>query len=145
MKYRCIAFDIDGTLLDSASADATGLQVALRQELGRVEPYNALLSTFGMPGREILAALDVAPVNIERVMRVWQAEKRARAGWMCIFPGIETTLDGLRARRDARHRHLQAPGDLRAGLFALWAGRVFRHPHYLRRHRPAQAAPGAAA
>ena len=98
MKYRCIAFDIDGTLLDSASADATGLQVALRQELGRVEPYNALLSTFGMPGREILAALDVSPVDIERVMRVWQAEKRARAGWMCIFPGIEKTLDGLRAR-----------------------------------------------
>lgn len=98
MKYRCIAFDIDGTLLDSASADATGLQVALRQELGRVEPYNALLATFGMPGREILAALDVSPVDIERVMRVWQAEKRARAGWMCIFPGIEKTLDGLRAR-----------------------------------------------
>ena len=44
------------------------------------------------------AALDVSPVDIERVMRVWQAEKRARAGWMCIFPGIEKTLDGLRAR-----------------------------------------------
>ena len=42
MKYRCIAFDIDGTLLDSASADATGLQVALRQELGG--PYDVVVA-----------------------------------------------------------------------------------------------------
>ena len=38
MKYRCVAFDIVGTLLDSAPADAAGLQVALRRELGRDTP-----------------------------------------------------------------------------------------------------------
>ena len=93
-----------------------------------MEPYErAAVTRFGMPGREILAALDVSEADIERVMRAWQAEKRARAGWMRIFPGIEKTLDGLRARgATSRHRHLQAPGDLRAGLFALWAGRVLR-------------------
>ena len=98
MKYRCIAFDIDGTLLDSAPADAAGLQVALRRELGREEPLDALLATFGMPGREILAALGVPEADAERVLRTWQAEKRARAGWMRIFPGVEKALDGLRAR-----------------------------------------------
>ena len=85
MKYRCVAFDIDGTLLDSAPADAAGLQVALRRELGREEPLDALLATFGMPGREILAALGVPEADAERVLRTWQAEKRARAGWMRIL------------------------------------------------------------
>ena len=98
MRYACIAFDIDGTLLDSAPADAAGLQEALRRELGREEPLPRLLSALGMPGWEILAALGVAEADAGRVMRTWQAEKRARAGWMSVFPGIETTLDGLRAR-----------------------------------------------
>ena len=98
MKYRCIAFDIDGTLLDSAPADAAGLQVALRLELGREEPLDALLATFGMPGREILAALGVPEADFARVTRTWQAEKHARAGWMRLFPSVEKMLDGLRAR-----------------------------------------------
>ena len=98
MRYACIAFDIDGTLLDSAPADAAGLQEALRRELGREEPLPRLLSALGMPGWEILAALGVAEADAGRVMRTWQAEKRARAGWMRIFPGVEKTLDGLQAR-----------------------------------------------
>lgn len=98
MKYRCVAFDIDGTLLDSAPADAAGLQVALRRELGRDTPLKAICDTLGLPGRDILVALDVPEADFARVTRIWQAEKHARAGWMRLFPSVEKMLDGLRAR-----------------------------------------------
>ena len=98
MKYRYIAYDIDGTLLDSAPADAAGLQVALRRELGRDTPLKAICDTLGLPGRDILVALDVPEADFARVTRTWQAEKHARAGWMRLFPSVEKMLDGLRAR-----------------------------------------------
>ena len=69
MRYRCIAFDIDGTLLDSARADLAGLQEALKVELGLELPAEALLNTFGMPGQEILNAIGVAEKEHPRVMR----------------------------------------------------------------------------
>lgn len=98
MRYRCAAFDIDGTLLDSAQADAAGLHRALAQELGRDVPMDVIFGTFGLPGRDILRALEIPEADAERVMRVWQAEKRARAGWMRLFPGVEGALRALRAR-----------------------------------------------
>ena len=98
MRYRCAAFDIDGTLLDSAPADAAGLHRALAQELGRDVPMDVIFGTFGLPGRDILRALEIPEADAERVMRVWQAEKRARAGWMRLFPGVEGALRALRAR-----------------------------------------------
>ena len=98
MRYRCIAFDIDGTLLDSAPADLAGLQAALKAELGLELPAEALLNTFGMPGREILSAIGVAEEDHARVMRVWKRGKRDRAAWMRVFPGIAETLAALRER-----------------------------------------------
>ena len=98
MKYTCAAFDIDGTLLDSASADLAGLQEALRAELGLSPPAETLTGAFGMPGQDILRSLGVPEAASGRVMRAWQAGKRKHAGWMRIFPGIQTALEGLRAR-----------------------------------------------
>lgn len=98
MRYRCIAFDIDGTLLDSAPADLAGLQAALKAELGLELPAEALLNTFGMPGREILSAIGVAEEDHARVMRVWKRGKRDRAAWMRVFPGTAETLAALRER-----------------------------------------------
>lgn len=98
MRCRCIAFDIDGTLLDSARADLAGLQEALKVELGLELPAEALLNTFGMPGQEILNAIGVAEKEHPRVMRAWRQGKRERAGWMRIFPGIQGALETLRAR-----------------------------------------------
>ena len=98
MRYRCIAFDIDGTLLDSAPADLAGLQAALKAELGLELPAEALLNTFGMPGREILSAIGVAEEDHARVMRVWKRGERDRAAWMRVFPGIAETLAALRER-----------------------------------------------
>ena len=98
MRYRCAAFDIDGTLLDSAPADLAGLEEALRREWREVPPAKTLMGTFGMPGPDILRALGIPEEAHARISQAWHVFKQANAHRIHLFPGVEDMLRALRAR-----------------------------------------------
>lgn len=95
MRYRYIAFDIDGTLLDSSAADLAGLEETLRTQMGLALPTEALVGALGIPSRDILEKFGVPPEKIEPLSRMWADRMYAHFDRVRVFPGIEQALERL--------------------------------------------------
>lgn len=98
MKYTFIAFDIDGTLLDTAAADLTGLREVLLWEMGLDLPIEALTGALGVPSRDILRQYGVSGRDLDRLAGLWMRRMHAHFDTARVFPGIEAALQRLRAR-----------------------------------------------
>ena len=55
MNYRYIAFDVDGTLLDTLTAALMSLQRTLEEFTGRIYPMEQLSRTMGRSNEDALA------------------------------------------------------------------------------------------
>lgn len=95
MKH-CI-FDIDGTLIDTATLDRVSFQAALRQN-GYAFADEQLRFAFGMPGRASLKKLGIDGDRADAVMRCWEELLYGRLDEIEIFPGVIETLETLRAQ-----------------------------------------------
>lgn len=91
--YDYIAFDIDGTLIDSEEAAITSLQKVLFEETERKYAYEELRWIFGLPGEVSLSKLGVE--NIELVHERWMNLLKESHHLMKVFSGIETVLQRL--------------------------------------------------
>ena len=98
MKYRCIAYDIDGTLLNTAPADLAGLQEVLREELGMEQPVSALTGALGIPSRDILRVYGAPESDLDRLARLWMERMHDHFERVDVFPGTRAALKALRAR-----------------------------------------------
>lgn len=98
MKYRYIAYDIDGTLLNTAPADLAGLQEVLREELGMEQPVSALTGALGIPSRDILRVYGAPESDLDRLARLWMERMHDHFERVDVFPGTRAALKALRAR-----------------------------------------------
>lgn len=92
--FKCVAFDVDGTLIDSKEAILASLREVLREELGREFPEEELVPVLGIPGARGLARLGVP--DVPAALAKWDAYVRQYDHLITVFPGIEETLTALR-------------------------------------------------
>ena len=124
MKYRYIAYDIDGTLLNTAPADLAGLQEVLREELGMEQPVSALTGALGIPSRDILRVYGAPESDLDRLARLWMERMHDHFECVDVFPGTREALEALRARGvrledDAAEPAEQLPQTLAGLTFVL--------------------------
>jgi len=93
---KCIAFDVDGTLIDTGDAIILSLQKVLREELGREYPPEELYFAFGIPGAATLKTFEIA--DIEGVLSKWLRYLDDFSSLVKVFDGIEGCLKKVKSK-----------------------------------------------
>lgn len=96
MKYSCIIFDIDGTLLDSERFNQATLQTVLHRWTGRWYELSELEFARGIPGLDTAARLNISDPG--RFLLEWEAEIGAKRSGIRPYSGVGTMLKQLRER-----------------------------------------------
>ncbi len=97
MKYRFIAFDIDGTLTDSEYAILQSLQDTLTALTGSSPSREELAPiALGLPGLDTLARLQVP--DIPAAFALWSENLWGLRNQITLFPGILELLEELTRR-----------------------------------------------
>ena len=68
-RYKCIIFDLDGTMLDTERMNIVPLQRVIKEELNKDVSYESLLKYMGCTGKKALEYLGIK--DIERVYDKW--------------------------------------------------------------------------
>lgn len=92
-KYKAIVFDVDGTMVDTETANQLALQKLLRDELGRVHTLEELAKVCGVPGKRGLEMLGVA--EAELFMEKWIEYAGLWREKVALYPGIENVIEAL--------------------------------------------------
>ena len=104
MPYRCILFDLDGTILDSTEMIARSLAVALDTHTGKVPPMSDLIAGIGTPLVDQLAhhanEFGINDSNIvNEMVQTYLADNLARHDdEIRLFDGAKDTLNVLKTR-----------------------------------------------
>lgn len=96
MKYTHIAFDIDGTLLDSKYVCLQSLQDAIEAITGTRPTKEELDFTYALPSRVALRELHVP--DVDAAQRLWDHSYTKYEDAVIPFPGISELLEELNAR-----------------------------------------------
>ena len=91
--YKCIAFDVNGTLIDTESLVLEALQATLRDE-GRDMDQKALEFSLGIPAKVTLDKLGFE--DKEEAMKRWTGYMRQFQDRVTVFPGVVDTLKDLK-------------------------------------------------
>lgn len=93
MGYRYIAFDVDGTLLDTLPVALQTLRQTLLEFTGRDFPIEQLHPTMGRSNEDALAllGLDYSQALVDHWLELQKA-----AGGVRLFPGVPETLAQLK-------------------------------------------------
>ncbi|MDD2971860.1 MAG: HAD family hydrolase [Lachnospiraceae bacterium] len=97
MKYKAILFDIDGTLLDTEQKVIISLQHALLRMTNTFYPEESLYSCLGLPGKDGLRKLGIAPEKIDYVHSAWEEYDKDYPVPSQLFQGIKELLILLKA------------------------------------------------
>lgn len=94
MKYRCVVFDLDGTLLDSETAILTTFRNVLRKVTGRSYKLSELKFSWGIPTEDAARRLGISDTG--QVQRCWNEEIMRHSDKIRPFPSMEEMLRQLR-------------------------------------------------
>lgn len=93
--FKNIAFDIDGTLIDTEKSYMNALLDALKNQNYPDFTYDQVVTIFGIPAIDGLLQLGVAEKDIPAVMKDWYAAFDKYADLAGIFDGVVNTLKTL--------------------------------------------------
>ncbi|MDR3552947.1 MAG: HAD family hydrolase [Clostridia bacterium] len=93
MRYSHIAFDIDGTLIDTEQATLLSMQKAAFLHTGRKYRLEELRFSLGITGEDALRKLRIK--DVQGCNRLWAAEYRELASLTRAFAGAASTLTRL--------------------------------------------------
>ncbi len=92
-KYKAVIFDVDGTLVDTETANQLALQKLLHDELGRSHSLAELAKVCGVPGKQGLEMLGVKETDL--FMEKWIAYAGLWRDKVALYPGIESVIETL--------------------------------------------------
>lgn len=95
-KYTLLAFDIDGTLVDTEGTSISSLQKTVKDLMGMEISYEKALETFGIPS--YLVPEIYGYHTPEEFSRTWASNFIALNYLMKPFPGVLDVLSELRKR-----------------------------------------------
>ena len=93
MRYPYIAFDIDGTLVDSEFSCLQSFRDTLEELTGVVYTNEELAFSQGIPGLDALKRMDLP--DIPRAFQLWRENQAKYRDTITIFPGISELLEEL--------------------------------------------------
>jgi len=93
MKYSCIVFDVDGTLVDNELSLFTTWQQTIEQLFGIHYEIAELGFAMGVPGEVTMKRMGAA--DPKAAFEVWMQNYQGHKSQITLFPGIEEMLDGL--------------------------------------------------
>lgn len=92
-KYKCIIFDLDGTMLDTEKMNIIPLQKLIKEELGQVISYNELLQYRAYAGKKTLELLGFK--DIEKSYEKWVKYVNEFEGGATLYEGFNEVMESL--------------------------------------------------
>lgn len=91
--YKCILFDIDGTIIDTEKAMINSLQKLLKLEQGVNYSEDELSFALGIPGYVALQRLNI--LNIQDAAKKWNEYLKEFYSDITVFSGLEEVIKKL--------------------------------------------------
>lgn len=93
MRYRYVAFDLDGTLIDSEEAVLRSLRDTLLAVTGKEYPLSQLTFSLGIPGEDCLKQLGLP--DPAAALRLWEETLCGYKALVKLFPAVPELLETL--------------------------------------------------
>jgi len=92
--YKCVALDVDGTLINTEQAIFHSLGRVLKEELGREFTTEEMEISIGMLGEHTMALFNVP--DPAGALKRWYAYLDEARGMNTLYPGVELTVRKLK-------------------------------------------------
>lgn len=93
MKYKQIAFDVDGTLIDTEYAVLHSLQDTVAYMTGKRPEINNLSFALGITGKDALHRLGISQTSV--ALSLWDRNMKKYMDTICLFDGIIDLIEHL--------------------------------------------------
>lgn len=95
MKYTCILFDLDGTLIDTNDLILRTFNYTLDKILGISVPKEQIFATYGRPLSEVMAEFNAE--QAERLLTTYRTyNAQIHDQYVTLFPQVKETLTALK-------------------------------------------------
>jgi len=91
--YKCIIFDIDGTIINTEKAVIGSLQKTLKEVQGRDYEHDELTFVLGIPSSSSLPMLGIQ--NVDEIHEIWSGYMKDYYSDIHIYPNIDLVLKTL--------------------------------------------------
>ena len=96
MKYKCIAFDMDGTLIDSERVGLVSLQATIKELLHKDVTLEDLYFSLGIPGEKAIEMIGFE--DNDEALSYWDYLYLQMREGIVTFEGADTILSSLKEK-----------------------------------------------